>query len=69
MSNHDTAYRDAAFQRECALADLTLEAKMYYNVNPEPNTRLARAAVKFGQADAILKHCRLEAQNKGDYYV
>jgi hypothetical protein len=65
MNKNDTDYMQAAYQRECALADLTLEAKMYYNVNPEPNSRLARAAVRFGQADAILKHCRLAAMNGG----
>lgn len=68
MRKTDIAYRDAAYQRECALADLTLEAKMYYNVNPEPNSRLARSAVKFGKADAILKHCRLAAQKHGEGY-
>ena len=67
MSRIDIKYRDAAYQRECALADLTIEAKLYYNVNPIPNTRLARAAVVFGKADTILNRCRLEVQNIGDY--
>jgi hypothetical protein len=67
MNRADVKYRDAVYQRECALADLTIEAKLYYNVNPIPETRLARAAVIFGRADAIMRQCALDVNYRGDY--